>query len=162
MAGSMFTLFAKRGKRAPKNFKKLIDEKNLKELKSTMAEMNVVDIAEIIEDFDDKTMLLIFRMLPKEMGADVFSYMEMYNKLRIVNSITDEELRSILEELYFDDMIDVLEEMPANVVTKVLKNSTPDTRKLVNEFLRYPEDSAGSIMTIEYVSLRPEMSVTFL
>ena len=80
-------------------FKKLIDEKNLKELKSTMAEMNVVDIAEIIEDFDDKTMLLIFRMLPKEMGADVFSYMEMYNKLRIVNSITDEELRSILEEL---------------------------------------------------------------
>ena len=140
-------------------FKKLIDEKNLKELKSTMAEMNVVDIAEIIEDFDDKTMLLIFRMLPKEMGADVFSYMEMYNKLRIVNSITDEELRSILEELYFDDMIDVLEEMPANVVTKVLKNSTPDTRKLVNEFLRYPEDSAGSIMTIEYVSLRPEMTV---
>ena len=140
-------------------FKKLIDEKNLKELKSTMAEMNVVDIAEIIEDFDDKTMLLIFRMLPKEMGADVFSYMEMYNKLRIVNSITDEELRSILEELYFDDMIDVLEEMPANVVTKVLKNSTPDTRKLVNEFLRYPEDSAGSIMTIEYVSLRPEVTV---
>lgn len=140
-------------------FLKLIQEKNLKELKQVVSEMNVVDIAEVIEDLDDKSMLLVFRMLPKEIGSDVFSYMEMYNKKRIVNSITDEELHSILDELYFDDMIDIIEEMPANVVTKVLKNAQSDRRKLINEFLRYREDSAGSIMTIEYVSLKPDMTV---
>lgn len=140
-------------------FVKLIEEKNLKELKQVVSEMNVVDVAEVIEDLEDKQMLLVFRMLPKDMGSDVFSYMEMYNKKRIINSITDEELHSILEELYFDDMVDVIEEMPANVVTKVLKNAPADRRKLINDFLRYPEDSAGSIMTIEYVSLKPEMTV---
>lgn len=140
-------------------FVKLIEEKNLKELKQVVSEMNVVDIAEVIEDLEDKQMLLVFRMLPKDMGSDVFSYMEMYNKKRIINSITDEELHSILDELYFDDMVDVIEEMPANVVTKVLKNAPADRRKLINDFLRYPEDSAGSIMTIEYVSLKPEMTV---
>ena len=140
-------------------FVKLIEEKNLKELKQVVSEMNVVDIAEIIEDLEDKQMLLVFRMLPKDMGSDVFSYMEMYNKKRIINSITDEELHSILDELYFDDMVDVIEEMPANVVTKVLKKAPADRRKLINDFLRYPEDSAGSIMTIEYVSLKPEMTV---
>ena len=140
-------------------FLKLIEEKNLKELKQVVSEMNVVDIAEVIEDLEDKQMLLVFRMLPKDMGSDVFSYMEMYNKKRIINSITDEELHSILDELYFDDMVDVIEEMPANVVTKVLKKAPADRRKLINDFLRYPEDSAGSIMTIEYVSLKPEMTV---
>lgn len=140
-------------------FVKLIEEKNLKELKQVVSEMNVVDIAEVIEDLEDKQMLLVFRMLPKDMGSDVFSYMEMYNKKRIINSITDEELHSILDELYFDDMVDVIEEMPANVVTKVLKKAPADRRKLINDFLRYPEDSAGSIMTIEYVSLKPEMTV---
>ena len=140
-------------------FIKLIEEKNLKELKQVVSEMNVVDVAEVIEDLEDKQMLLVFRMLPKDMGSDVFSYMEMYNKKRIINSITDEELHSILDELYFDDMVDVIEEMPANVVTKVLKKAPADRRKLINDFLRYPEDSAGSIMTIEYVSLKPEMTV---
>lgn len=140
-------------------FKELIDTKNLKELKTVISELNVVDIAEIIEDMDDKEMLLVFRMLPKEMSAEVFSYMERYDQLRIINSITDTELTSIVDELDFDDMIDVLEEMPANVVTKVLGNTPAKERKLINEFLRYPEDSAGSIMTIEYVVLKPDMNV---
>ena len=140
-------------------FTELINSKNLKELKSTIIDLNVVDIAEIIEDMDDKEMLLVFRMLPKEMSAEVFSYMERFDQLRIVNSITDTELASIIDELDFDDMIDVLEEMPANVVTKVLGNTPANERKLINEFLRYPEDSAGSIMTIEYVGLKPEMTV---
>lgn len=140
-------------------FTELINSKNLKELKSTIIDLNVVDIAEIIEDMDDKEMLLVFRMLPKEMSAEVFSYMERFDQLRIVNSITDIELASIIDELDFDDMIDVLEEMPANVVTKVLGNTPANERKLINEFLRYPEDSAGSIMTIEYVGLKPEMTV---
>ena len=140
-------------------FIELINSKNLKELKSTVGELNVVDIAEIIEDMDDKDMLLVFRMLPKEISAEVFSYMERYDQLRIVDSITDVELRSIIDELNFDDMIDVLEEMPANVVTKVLASTPANERKLINEFLRYPESSAGSIMTIEYVVLKPEMNV---
>lgn len=140
-------------------FRKLIEEKQLKELKSCITELNVVDIAEIIEDLDDKDMLLIFRMLPKEISAEVFSHMERYNQVRIVNSITEPELNSIVDELYFDDMIDLLEEVPANVVTKVLANAPVNERKLINEFLRYPEDSAGSIMTIEYVVFKPDMSV---
>lgn len=140
-------------------FETLIAQKNLKELKSVIGELNVVDIAEIIEDMGDKEMLLVFRMLPKEMSAEVFSYMERFDQMRLVNSITDIELTSIIDELDFDDMIDVLEEMPANVVTKVLANTPSNERKLINEFLRYPESSAGSIMTIEYVDLRPDMTV---
>ncbi len=121
--------------------------------------MNLVDLAEIIEDLDDKEMLIVFRMLSKEKEAEVFSHMETYDKKRIVNSINDVELRSILEDLYFDDMIDVLEEMPANVVTKILANAPADERRMINEFLRYPEYSDGSLMTIEYVKLKPDMTV---
>ncbi len=141
-----------------KYFEELIGNKRLKELKDSTEEFNVVDLAEIIEDLDDKNMLIVFRMLPKEKGAEVFSYMETYDQLRIVNSITDSELHDILDELYFDDMIDLLEEMPANVVTKVLSKSTDEERKVINEFLRYKENSAGSIMTIEYIRLKPDMT----
>ncbi|SHH21955.1 magnesium transporter [Anaerosphaera aminiphila DSM 21120] len=141
-------------------FKDLIDKKEIKELKESVSELkNVVDIAEIIEDMEDKDMLLVFRMLPKEKSAEVFSYMELNDQLRIVTSITEPELNSIIEELNFDDRIDILEEMPANVVTKVLKNTPASERKLINEFLRYPEDSAGSIMTIEYVNFTEDMTV---
>ncbi|RVU55109.1 magnesium transporter [Anaerosphaera multitolerans] len=141
-------------------FKSLIEKKELKELKESVSELsNVVDIAEIIEDMEDKDMLLVFRMLPKDKSAEVFSYMELNDQLRIVNSITDKELSEIIDELYFDDRIDILEEMPANVVTKVLKGTPVNERKLINEFLRYPENSAGSLMTIEYVVLKPEMTV---
>jgi magnesium transporter len=119
----------------------------------------VVDIAEIIEDMNDQNMLLVFRMLPKEISAEVFSFMEISNQLRIVNSITEPELQLLLEKMNFDDRIDIIEEMPANVVTKVLAKAPPSERKLINDFLRYPEDSAGSIMTIEYLSLKPEMTV---
>ena len=140
-------------------YQELIEKKHLKDLKDSVSELNVVDIAEIIEDLDDQEMLLVFRMLPKEKSAEVFSYMEVYNQLRIVNSITEPELQNLLEKMNFDDRIDLIEEMPANVVTKVLAQAPPNERKLINEFLRYPEDSAGSIMTIEYVSLKPDMTV---
>ncbi|MDO5301989.1 MAG: magnesium transporter [Tissierellia bacterium] len=140
-------------------FEKLIETKELKELKEVLEEINVVDLAEIIEDMEDKTMLMVFRLIPKLQGSEVFSYMETYNQLRIINSITDLELKGIIDELDFDDRIDIIDEMPANVVTKVLAQSTPEERKLINEFLRYPEDSAGSMMTIEYVRLKPEMTV---
>ncbi|WP_138160315.1 magnesium transporter [Peptoniphilus catoniae] len=141
-------------------YEDLIEKKDLKELKDSVSELNVVDIAEIIEDMDDQNMLLVFRMLPKEISAEVFSYMEMYNQLRIVNSITEPELKLILDKMNFDDRIDIIEEMPANVVTKVLAQAPSNERKLINEFLRYPEDSAGSIMTIEYMVLKPDMTVS--
>ena len=128
-------------------FAELIDTKQLKVLKEALEDINVVDLAEIIEDMDDKQMLIVFRLIPKLKGSEVFSYMETFNQLRIINSITDTELKSIIDELDFDDRIDIIEEMPANVVTKVLAQSAPEERKMINEFLRYPEDSAGSIIT---------------
>lgn len=140
-------------------FLEMISEKRLPELKAILSDMNVVDVAEIIEDMDDKNMLLTFRMLPKEMSAEVFSYMERFDQMRIVNKITDSELESILKDLNFDDRIDILEEMPANVVTKVLEKTTAEERTEVNRFLMYPKESAGSIMTIEYVSLKPDWTV---
>lgn len=140
-------------------FLKMISEKQLVDLKSMLSEMNVVDVAEIIEDMDDKNMLLTFRMLPKEMSAEVFSYMETYDQKRIVGQINNVELQSMIEFMDFDDLIDFLEEMPANVVTKVLEHSTPQERTEINKFLMYPKDSAGSMMTIEYVSLNPNWTV---
>lgn len=140
-------------------FVKMIAEKQLADLKSMLSEMNVVDVAEIIEDMEDKDMLLTFRMLPKEMSAEVFSYMEAYDQRRIVGQINNVELQSMIEYMDFDDLIDFLEEMPANVVTKVLEHSTPQERTEINKFLMYPKDSAGSMMTIEYVSLSPQWTV---
>ena len=140
-------------------FKELIDKKDLLILKEEISDLNVVDIAEIIEELDERDMLIIFRMLSKETSAEVFSYMDSSSQLRLVNTITEPELKNIIDELYFDDKIDFLEEVPANVVTKVLAYSPSNERKLINEFLRYPEDSAGSIMTIEYVHFKPDMTV---
>lgn len=140
-------------------FVEMIKEKRLTELKSILADLNVVDAAEIIEDMEDMELLICFRMLPKEMGAEVFSYMEPFDQKRIINKINDAELQEILDELDFDDMIDILEEMPANVVTKVLKKSTPEERTQINKFLMYDKDSAGSLMTIEYVSLKRDWTV---
>jgi magnesium transporter len=108
---------------------------------------------------DPNTTLLIFRMLPKDLAVDVFSNFSSDQQREILNAITDRELEYILDELFFDDMIDLIEEMPANVVNKILTSSTQDERKLINQFLKYPMDSAGSLMTIEYVELRQNMTV---
>ncbi len=140
-------------------FVEMVDEKRLTELKNILADLNVVDTAEIIEDMDDMHLLICFRMLPKEMGAEVFSFMEPYDQKRIINKINNAELEEIIDELDFDDMIDILEEMPANVVTKVLQKSTPEERTEINKFLMYDKDSAGAIMTIEYVSLKRDWTV---
>ncbi len=146
-------------KQQEKYFRHLIDTKDLKSLQEEVSTMNEADLAEILEDFDERDTLLIFRMLPKDLSIAVFTYMTPSQQRRFVGSITDEELQSILKDLYFDDRIDVLEEMPAGVVTKIIANAPAEERKLINEFLQYPEDSAGSIMTIEYMSLKPEMAV---
>jgi magnesium transporter len=137
----------------------LIKEKKYVILKRELSEMKDVDVAEILNPLDPNTTLLIFRMLPKDLAVDVFANFSVDQQREIISAITDKELEYILDELFFDDMIDLIEEMPANIVNKILTNSTQDERKLINQFLKYPIDSAGSLMTIEYVELRKNMTV---
>lgn len=142
-----------------RNILQLIDEKKYVQLKKELEDMNEVDIAEILDPLDANTALLIFRMLPKDLAVDVFAHFSSEQQRDIVNAVTDKELNFIMDELFFDDMIDLIEEMPANIVNKILMNSTQEERKLINQFLKYPADSAGSLMTIEYVELSKGMSV---
>ena len=137
----------------------LIEQKKYITIKNELSELNAVDVAELLDPLELNTALLIFRTLPKDLAVDVFSYFSSDQQRDIINVITDKELSHILDELYFDDMIDMIEEMPANIVNKILRNSTQEERNMINQFLKYPEDSAGSIMTIEYVDLREEMTV---
>lgn len=137
----------------------LIEEKKYLEIKKALSEMNEVDVAEILDPLDVHMTLLIFRMLPKDLAVEVFAHFSKEQQLSIINDITDRELKYIMDELFFDDMIDLIEEMPANIVNKILKNTKEEERKLINQFLRYPQDSAGSLMTIEYVNLRKSMTV---
>jgi len=137
----------------------LIEQGKYVEARKEIVQMNVVDIAQLFEEIDRQKLLLVFRILPKDIASGVFSYISNELQKYIVESITDKEIMNILDELYFDDAIDFLEEMPSNVVKKVLKNTDEETRNLINQFLNYPEDSAGSIMTIEFVDLKKEMTV---
>ena len=137
----------------------LIENKEYIQLKKELSEMIEVDIAEILDSLDPQTTLLIFRMLDKDMAVDVFANFSPEQQRSIINSVSDLELEEIIDELFFDDMIDLLEEMPANLVNKILTSSTNEERALINEFLKYPQDSAGSIMTIEYVDLKANMTV---
>ncbi len=137
----------------------LLENRQFRKLRETMAEMNEVDIAEFIEEQGLEKKVLVYRMLPKELAADVFSFLEVEDQEHIINSITDYELGKIIEDLYVDDAVDMLEELPAIVVKRVLKNAAPDTRALINQFLQYPENSAGSIMTAEYIGLKRNMTV---
>ncbi|MGN0792763.1 MAG: magnesium transporter [Christensenellales bacterium] len=132
----------------------LADHKYAK-VKETVREMHYADVAEVFESLEDpESAQLFFRLLPKDIAAEVFSYMEAEDQERVISSVSDRELRFILDELYLDDYVDLVEEMPANVVKRVLKNSSPESRKLINQYLQYPEDSAGSLMTNEYVYLK--------
>jgi len=142
-----------------KNILELIEQKKYLQLKRELSEMNEVDISEILDPLDLPTTLLVFRMLPKDMAAEVFSYFSPEQQADIINAVTDKELKFILDELFFDDMIDLIEEMPANIVSKILANSTHEERVLINQFLKYPAHSAGSLMTIEYVELKKNMTV---
>jgi len=137
----------------------LIEQGKYAEVRNKITEMNEVDIAQLLEETDKHKLLVIFRILPKDVAAGVFSYISYELQRYIVESITDSEIKNILDELFLDDTIDFLEEMPSNIVKRVLKNADETTRKLINQFLNYPENSAGSIMTIEYVDLKKEMTV---
>ena len=138
---------------------KLAGERQFRRLKQQLMEMNEQDIAEFIEELDAEKKVVVFRMLPKELSSEVFACLEPEDQRHIINSIGDVELKDIIEDLYVDDAVDMMEELPANVVKRVLKIATPETRNLINQFLNYPENSAGSIMTAEYVGLKQRMTV---
>ena len=140
-------------------FLQLIEEKKYLTIKKELSDMNEVDVAELLDPLDTHMTLLIFRMLPKDLAVDVFSEFSKDQQINIINLITDEELQEIIDVLFFDDMIDLMEEVPANIVNKILIASREDERKLINQFLQYPADSAGTIMTIEYVDLKKKMTV---
>lgn len=142
-----------------KSILELIEQKKYIEIKKVLSEINEVDIAEVLDSLEPSITLLIFRMLPKDIAVEVFAYFSPEHQADIINAITDKELKYILDELFFDDMIDLIEEMPANLVNKILINSTQDERNLINQFLKYPANSAGSLMTIEYVELQKTMTV---
>ena len=137
----------------------LLEKKDRKTLQQRLEEMNEFDVAEFLTEIDDNRMPMVFRLLSKETAAEVFANLEAPEQERIINSITDTELSGIIEELYVDDAVDIMEELPANVVKRVMRTATPETRSLINQYLRYPEDSAGSIMTAEFVDLKKYMSV---
>ncbi len=139
--------------------KELLETKQYTRLRQKMAEMNTADIAVIMEELDEEELLKIFRILPKNMAADVFSYLEVESQQFIITSLSEKDAAGIINNLMADDATDLLEEMPANVVKKLLANANPETRRDINHLLRYPEDSAGSIMTVEYVDLKENMTV---
>ena len=137
----------------------LIDTRRFRALRDALAEMNEVDIAEFIEALPEEKATVAFRTLPKELAAEVFSNLPPETQQVIIMSVTDRELSAIVEDLFVDDAVDMLEELPANVVKRVLKSAHPDTRKLINQFLNYPENSVGSIMTAEFMDLKKSMTV---
>lgn len=139
--------------------KNLLDTKQYAQLRNTMTEMNEADVAAALDLMEDADSLKMFRLLPKDIAADVFALMDEDNQKYIILSLSDKEASEIIENLMADDAVDLLEEMPANIVKKILSNASPATRKDINLLLKYPEDSAGSIMTVEYVDLRASMTV---
>ena len=138
---------------------KLIEEKNYSKIKKLLIEMNEFDIAEILNDLPPKEIIKIFRLLPKDIGADVFSYLESDTATLIISSLSDAEAVEIINDMYADDAADLFEEMPANVVKKLLNKVDSETRKNINQLLKYPENSAGSLMTVEYLDFKEYITI---
>ena len=137
----------------------LMKDKKFKDVRTEILELNTVNIADILEELEITEALILFRMLPKDVSVEVFAYLSNEQQMNIISSITDKEIKHIMDELYFDDMIDFIEELPANIVKKILRNTKEEERVLINQFLNYPDYSAGSLMTIEYVDLKKNMTV---
>ena len=137
----------------------LLEEKKYATLRDILVTMNPADIAGVFDGLEESALPLLFRLLPKELAAETFVEMEPEAQELLIQGFSDSELREVLNELYVDDAVDIVEEMPANVVRRILRQADPQMRKEINEILRYPENSAGSIMTTEYVSLLPDMTV---
>ena len=139
--------------------KEMLEKKQVVKVREKLLDLNETNIAECIENMDATNALLVFRMLPKDMAADVFSHLSSEVQSQFINAVTDIELAPLLNEIYLDDIVDLIEEMPANVVKRILKNTSDGNRQLINQFLKYPKDSAGSLMTIEHVNLKKTYTV---
>ncbi len=137
----------------------LLEQKKYPEISSLLKDSNPADAAAMLEEVPESKMPLLFRLLPKELAADAFAYMDGENQEILIQGFSDRELDEVMEQLFLDDTVDMIEEMPANVVKKILRHVDADTRKMINQVLNYPKDSAGSIMTMEYVDLKRSMTV---
>ena len=138
----------------------MLDERKFKELKEELENnMYPVDLAELMKDFTQKQLVMVFRLLAKEEAAETFAEMDSDMREMLIGGLTDSELEEVMEEMYLDDTVDVLEEMPANVVDRLLMATDEETRQQINQLLQYPEDSAGSVMNVDYIALRKEMTV---
>lgn len=137
----------------------MLENKRIKQFKETLEDMNEYDVAQFISDLPRRKIAVVFRLLPKTISADVFANLDVEEQQVIIECINDRELGEIIEELYLDDAVDLLEELPANIVKRVMRTATSETRRLINQYLEYPDNSAGSIMTAEYVDLKKYMNV---
>ena len=137
----------------------LLESRQFNRVRDMLADMNAVDIAALLEDRSDEQTLLLFRLLPKTLAAEAFAYMEHDTQERLIGVLTDRELASVMDELNMDDAADLVDEMPANVVKRVLRMTDPADRRIINQLLLYPEDSAGSVLTTEFVDLKASMTV---
>ena len=137
----------------------LLEQKKYVTIRDVFLTMQAADIAALFDALDDSKLPLLFRLLPKELAAETFVEMDEETQELLIHGFSDTELKEVVDELYVDDMVDIVEEMPANVVKRILRSADSETRKAINEILKYPDDSAGSIMTTEYVTLRPNMTV---
>lgn len=137
----------------------MLEEKLYKELKEALENMHPVDVVEILEQADDKQILILFRLLEKDAAAETFTEMNQDTRAKLLTALTDSEIKEVMDEMYLDDFADMLQEMPANVVDHLLMETEEEKRKQINMLLHYPEDSAGSIMTIEYIGFHKEMTV---
>lgn len=142
-----------------KTIESLLDQKKYVTIRDVLTTMQAIDIAALFDDIDQDRLPLLYRLLPKELAAETFVEMDEDAQTMLIHGFSDTELKEVVDELYVDDMVDLVEEMPANVVKRILRSADNETRKAINEILKYPDDSAGSIMTTEYVSLRPAMTV---
>ena len=137
--------------------KSLLDDKKYSTLRDVLETMNPVDIAELFEELQDEKAPILFRLLPKELAADAFVEMDEETQEFLIHGFSDSELKEVVDELFVDDAVDIIEEMPANVVKRILRQADLDTRKKINELLKYPDDSAGSIMTTEFIDLKEDI-----
>ena len=139
--------------------KELLEQKKFNELKNKLKEMKSADISALLDELDKESVIKLFRILSKEKAGMTFSYMESDRREKLIQDLTDAELKSVMDELFMDDTVDLIEEMPSNIVPKILKAVSKADRKVINELLKYPEDSAGSMMTTEFIDLKEDMTV---
>lgn len=137
----------------------LLSQGNFKELKVLLNESNESDVAECLDELSKEDLAIVFRLLKKDEAVDIFSYMSSDTQEKLIETLSDQEVATIVSKLYIDDAADLIDELPANLVSKVLQNASPTKRKAINEILKYPEDSAGSIMTVEYVDIKSGLTV---